>query len=104
MIDESFSTILTSLNNPIRQLIQSNAPLDQVTFEDKTLLLHRGKYVVSIMIVSKPNIICNLISVNLSKTFEQRYFNENNQKEVSFRTENFNQYEKTLEIIGSYFL
>lgn len=73
-VDLLITGVMTAFNISIKQLISSETDIQQVFFEDKALLLKKGKFTTIILFVTEKSIISDSITNFLAKKFEEDYF------------------------------
>ncbi len=72
-VDVLLTSVVTAFNISIKQLVSSSTDIQQIILQDKSLLLSKGKFTTTILLVDKKTIISDLITNYLSKKFEKTY-------------------------------
>lgn len=73
-VDVLLTSVVTAFNISIKQLVSSATDIQQIILQDKSLLLSKGKYTTTILLVDKKTIISDLITNYLSKKFEKNFY------------------------------
>ena len=79
-IDMLLTSVVTAFNISLKQLMSSATDIQQIIFEDKSLLLSKGKFTTTLVLVSKKTLISDSITKHIAKKFE-RYYNTELEKE-----------------------
>lgn len=103
-VDMLLTSVVTAFNISIKQLISSASDIQQISFEDKSLLLSKGKFTTILVLVSKKTIISDSITKQLAKNFEKKYYSE--LEHEPFGVDNmkvFESFDSEIEKIKHYF-
>ena len=72
-VDMLITSVVTAFNISIKHMIASTTDIEQIIFEDVSLLLSKGKFTTTIVLVTKKTIISDLITKYIAKKFEKTY-------------------------------
>ena len=70
-VDMLLTSVVTAFNISIKQMVSSSTDIQQIIFEDKSLLLSKGKFTTTLVLVTKKTIISDSITKYLAKKFEK---------------------------------
>ena len=74
--EDVLSSILKGLNLSVKMFLDSQKPLKRIMFGDKVLLFDEGKHVITLMVLSRDNLIARDICQHLTYIFEEKYGSE----------------------------
>lgn len=72
-VDVLLTSVVTAFNISIKQLVSSSTDIQQIILQDKSILLSKGKFTTTILLVTKKTIISDLITNFLAKRFEKEF-------------------------------
>ena len=103
-VDMLLTSVVTAFNISIKQLVSSATDIQQIILQDKSLLLSKGKFTTTILLVTRKTIISDSITLYLSKKFEKLFFNQLDQNPYGVDDINiFQQFNDEIEKIKLYF-
>lgn len=79
-VDMLLTSVVTAFNISIKQMVSSSTDIQQIIFEDKSLLLSKGKFTTTLVLVNKKSIISDIITKHLAKKFEKTFFSDLEEK------------------------
>lgn len=79
-VDMLLTSVVTAFNISIKQMVSSSTDIKQIIFEDKSLLLSKGKFTTTLVLVTKKTIISDSITKYLAKKFEKLFITDLEQK------------------------
>ena len=103
-VDMLLTSVVTAFNISIKQLVSSVTDIQQIIFEDKSLLLSKGKFTTILVLVSKKTIISDSITKQLAKKFEKKYYSELEQEPFGVNNMKvFESFDSEIDKIKHYF-
>ncbi len=102
-VEDVLASISKGLNLSLKKFLDAKKPLEKIVLGDKTVLLCEGKFITTLLIISRDNIFVRDICSYLTKAFESAFADElrTNQTLV---LEKFISFSEITEVIKQFFI